>query len=103
MPKNPEAIEKFTRAIYKAQKWVETHSSKEIAESIKSFFPDIETDILTASIDRYKAQGSFASDPILDEKEWNNLQNIMDEAGELPKRVAYKTLVNTDFATKVTK
>ena len=52
-------------------------------------------------IDRYKEQGSFADDPILDEEEWNNLQDIMDEAGELPARMKYEDLVNTEFAEKV--
>jgi NitT/TauT family transport system substrate-binding protein len=28
------------------------------------------------------------------------LQDIMDEAGELPKRIEHKTLVNTSFAKK---
>ena len=37
-------MEKFTRAVYKAQQWVETHSSDEIAEAIQSYFPD--TDVM---------------------------------------------------------
>jgi NitT/TauT family transport system substrate-binding protein len=94
-------VEKFTRAIYKAQQWVDTHSAKETAELIQKYFDDTELDLIETVVDRYKSQGSFATDPILDEEEWNNLQNIMDEAGELPKRVDYQTLVNTEFAEKV--
>lgn len=100
---NKETVEKFTRAIYKAQQWVDTHSAKEIAQSIQTFFPDIDIDILETAVERYQKQGSFATDPILDEKEWNNLQNIMDEAGELPKPVDHDTLVNTTIAESVTK
>ncbi|NMD72140.1 ABC transporter substrate-binding protein [Bacillus sp. DNRA2] len=100
---NKETVEKFTRAIYKAQQWVDTHSAKEIAQSIQTFFPDIDTDILETAVERYQKQGSFATDPILDEKEWNNLQNIMAEAGELPKPVNHDTLVNTAIAESVTK
>lgn len=98
---NKETVEAFTRSIYKAQQWVNTHTAQEIAESIQSFFPDIDLKILEMSVERYQKQGSFATDPILDEEEWNNLQNIMDEAGELPKPVDYETLVNTDFAESV--
>lgn len=101
MNENKETVEKFTRAIYNAQTWVDSHSAKEIAASIQTFFPDINLQILEMSIDRYQTQGSFATDPILDKAEWENLQNIMDEAGELPKRIEYKTLVNTDIAKKV--
>ncbi|MBM4762647.1 ABC transporter substrate-binding protein [Bacillus sp. B15-48] len=101
MEQNEEVIEKFTRAIYKAQQWVENASSKEIAKSIHPFFEDSDLDILEMAIDRYKSQGSFATDPILDEDEWNNLQEIMDEAGELPREVQHSELVNTSIAEKV--
>ncbi|UII55292.1 ABC transporter substrate-binding protein [Cytobacillus spongiae] len=103
MEENKESVEKFTRALYKAQKWVEKHSAKEIAEVIQPFFEDTEFEIIETVVDRYKTQGSYATDPILDEEEWNNLQTIMDEAGELPKVVDHKTLVNTDIAEKVKK
>jgi NitT/TauT family transport system substrate-binding protein len=99
--KNEEAIEKFTRAIYKAQQWVESNSPEEIAESISEHFPDTSIDLLTTVVDRYKSQGSFATDPILGEEEWLNLQNIMDEAGELPERIEHEVLVNTSIAEKV--
>ena len=98
---NPEVIEKFTRAIYKAQKWVDTHSSEEVAQSIQDHFSDTPIDLIETVIDRYKGQGSFATDPILDVEEWNNLQNIMDEAGELPARIDHETLVNTKIAEQV--
>ena len=32
--KNPDIIQKFTNAIYKGQKWVETHSTEEVADAI---------------------------------------------------------------------
>ncbi len=101
MKENPEVIEKFTKAVYKAQIWVQEHSAKEIAEAIAPHFQDTDLSIIETVVDRYKSQGSFATDPILDEEEWNNLQDIMDEAGDLPKRVDYETLVNTDIAKKV--
>lgn len=80
---NKGTVEKFTRAIYKAQQWVEQHSSKETAEAIQGYFDNTELEIIEMVVDRYKSQGSFATDPILDTEEWDNLQNIMEEAGEL--------------------
>lgn len=100
---NKETVEKFTRAIYKAQQWVETHSAKETAEAIQGYFDNTELDVIEMVVDRYKSQGSFAKDPILDTEEWENLQNIMDEAGELPNRIEHDTLVNTDIAEGVMK
>jgi NitT/TauT family transport system substrate-binding protein len=98
---NKEKVDKFTRAIYKAQKWVEEHSAKEVAESIQSFFEDTPLETIEMVVERYRSQGSFATDPILDEEEWDNLQNIMDEAGELPARIDYSTLVNTSIAVEI--
>jgi len=96
--KHPEVIQKFTNAIYKAQQWVAAHSAKETAETIAPYFQNIKPDILESSVKRYLEQGSYAADPILDEEEWTNLQNIMDEAGELKQRADYAKLVNTTFA-----
>ncbi|WP_430784647.1 ABC transporter substrate-binding protein [Virgibacillus flavescens] len=98
---NDEQIASFTKAVYKAQTWVAEHSAEEIAEVIQPYFKDTELDILTSSIDRYKKQGSFATDPILDKEEWTNLKDIMEEAGELPADVPYEDLVNTKYAEEV--
>lgn len=101
MGENKETIEKFTRAIYKAQKWVEESSAKEIAEAIQPQFADTDLEIIEMVVERYKGQGSYATNPVLSEDAWNNLQDIMDEAGELPERIDYSTLVNTEIAKNV--
>ncbi|MDQ0272268.1 ABC transporter substrate-binding protein [Cytobacillus purgationiresistens] len=98
---NSDTVEKFTRAIYKAQQWVDSHTAKETADVIKGYFDNTDLDIIEMSVERYKNQDSFATDPILDQEEWDNLQNIMDEAGELPQRADYDSLVNTSIAKKV--
>ncbi|MNC72941.1 hypothetical protein D3C75_1240670 [compost metagenome] len=52
---------------------------------------------------RYKEQGSFATDPVIDEAEWKNLQDVMEAAGELKTRVPLTDLVNNSFAEKAAK
>ncbi|SOB92155.1 NitT/TauT family transport system substrate-binding protein [Ureibacillus xyleni] len=103
MNENPEVIEKFTRAIHKAQDFVYEKSAEEVAKAISPFFEDTDLELIATVVERYRSQESFAKDPILDEEEWNNLQNIMDEAGELPKRMDYNELVDTTFAEEVSK
>ena len=100
---DPETVEKFTRAIKKAQDWVYANSAEDVAKVIQPFFEDTEVDLIATVVERYRAQESFAKDPILDEEEWNNLQDVMEEAGELPRRMDYQELVDTSFAEKVTK
>ena len=97
---NKDTVQKFTYALQQAQKWVQETDSKEIAKVISPYFENTDLDIIATVIDRYKKQGSFAENPILDKEEWNNLQNIMKQAGELPARLKYEDLVNTKFAKK---
>jgi NitT/TauT family transport system substrate-binding protein len=103
LKEHKDEIEKFTRALYKAQQWVQTHDEKEIAKVIQPYFEDTEIALIEKVVERYKSQGSYATDPILDEEEWNNLQTIMKEAKELPKYIDHPTLVNTTFAKKAMK
>ncbi|WP_040716205.1 ABC transporter substrate-binding protein [Paenibacillus daejeonensis] len=95
---NGEAIAAFTRAIHKAQLWVMEQDSGVIADSVLPFFDDTDRELVIMVIDRYKNQGSYASDPIVDEAEWNNLLDVMESARELQERVAHETLVDTSFA-----
>ena len=51
---NEDTIQKFTNSIYKGQKWVKEHTSKEIAEAIASFFPNTDIELLESAIQSYK-------------------------------------------------
>lgn len=98
-----ETIEKFTRALKKAQDWVYAHRAEEVAKVIQPFFEDTDIELIATVVERYRTQNSYAKNPILDQEEWNHLQNVMEQAGVLPKRVPYKELVDTSFAEKVSK
>lgn len=95
-----EAIAAFTRAIHKAQLWVMEQDSGVIADSVLPFFEDTDRELVIMVIDRYKNQGSYAADPIVDETEWNNLLDVMDSAGELKARVEHAELVDNRFAER---
>ncbi|MFD1179425.1 ABC transporter substrate-binding protein [Paenibacillus puldeungensis] len=98
MKDHREIVQKFTNAIYKAQRWVQEHSPEETAETISPFFKDTDKDILTSAVKRYLEQGTYAEQPTLAPDAWNNLLDVMEGAGELKERVAPEKLVNNDFA-----
>ena len=100
---NEKIIEKFTRALKKAQDWVYANSAEDVAKVIQPYFEDTDVALIATVVERYRAQESYAKDPILDEDEWNNLQDVMEQAGELPQRMEYEKLVDTTFAEKVSK
>lgn len=98
---NTEVIEKFTRAIYKAQKWVQEQPADVIAKSIEPFFEDTDFDTIVQVVERYRDQGSYAEVPLLQEEDWYLLQEIMEQSGELPMEIPYEELVNTEIPLKI--
>jgi NitT/TauT family transport system substrate-binding protein len=105
MEKNPQIVEKFTRAIYKGQLWVQKHSDKEVAEAIKSFFPGIDTDILESVSKNYRSINAFAATPTLKKENLNRLMDIIQsyKSDLIPQRPAFDKIVNNTFAEKAIK
>lgn len=101
MSEHPEVIEAFTRAIYRGQQWVETHTSAEIAEVILPQFTESDVETLTTIIERYKAQDTWKTDPVFSEEGFALIQDIMEQGGELSSRVPFDNLVRNEFAKKV--
>lgn len=100
---NEKLIEGFTKAIYKGLKWVEEHSSEEVAKTILDQFPDTDVKMLTSSIERYKSIDAWKDTPVMSEESFNRLQEIMEEANELEKRAPFDKVVNNTYAQKVVK
>lgn len=102
--KNPETIQKFTNAIYKAQKWINKHTEEEIAKSIISFFPGAKEDILVNVIKTIKIN-SFANTPTLKEENLNKLMDIIQSYDKelIPERPNFNKIVNTKFSKEAEK
>ena len=98
-----EMIESYTKALYKAQKWVYEQSAEKVAKSISPYFEDTDLKLIETVVERYRSQESFAKDPIIDEKEFDNLLKVMTEAGVLEYDAKYEDLVNRSFADEVVK
>jgi len=98
--KNEETVQKFTNAIAKAQKWVDTHTMKEVAEEIKDFFPDTDIDLLATVLQSYKDIDAWKKSPEMKEESFELLQTVMEEAGELKQRVPFDKVINNSFANK---
>jgi len=101
--KNPEIIQKFTNAIYRAQLWMKDHSSAEIAEVIAPHFTESSIETLTKIIDRYNQQDTWKSTPDFDSESLELIEDIMELSGELEKRVPFDDFIINDFANKAIK
>jgi len=103
--KNPIIIEKVTRAIYKGQIWVNSHSDEQVITSIKPFFPGADETTLIESIKNYRNIDAFSSDPIIKSDDLTRLMDIIQsyKADLIPQRPAFDKIVNNTFAEKVVK
>lgn len=95
---NKDVIKGFTKAIQRGIDYVKDHNSEEIAKTILNYFPDVSLSDLTTIVDRYKSIDSWYDNTLITEENFNHVQEIMEEAGELNKRVPYKDLVNVSFS-----
>jgi NitT/TauT family transport system substrate-binding protein len=95
---NPEVIQSFTNALYRAQVWVAENSPAEIARVIRPWFPDAEIRILESAIARYKEIDAFSATPNMTLDSFDRLQRVMESAGELTQRAPFERLVNNSFA-----
>lgn len=98
--KNPRIIQGFVNAIQKGMDYVNSHSAKEVAQTIQPQFSETPLENITAIIQRYQAQDTWKENTIFEEASFDLLQNILEEAGELPQRVPYQDLVTTEFSQK---
>lgn len=96
-------ITSFTKAIYEAQQWVYEASAKDVAKAIAPYFEDTDLTLIEQVVERYRAQKSYAENPIIDEEEFQNLLDVMSEAGTLDHGVTYGELVNRAIADTVVK
>ncbi len=96
--KNPQIIQSFTNAIYKGQLFVSKNSSKDIAAVVAPYFKEFDLESLEKMIDRYKKQDTWTAEPTFTEEGFTLIQDIMQDGGQLEKRVPFKEFVNNDFA-----
>lgn len=94
---HPESLQRFHAAIQKGLDYVNTHTSEEIASVIAPQFPETDLQTITTIVERYQKQDTWKTDTVLTSESFDLLQNILQEAGQLPQKVAYDDLVITDI------
>ncbi len=90
---NKELIENFDKAIQKGIDFVHNSSDKEVAEAIIDQFPDTSTDDLTKIVKRYRSIDAWPDNTEFTREEFDHLQDIMINAGELDSKVPFSDLM----------
>lgn len=95
--KHPEIIQGFTDALQKGMDFVQAHTPEEIAKVISPQFKETELGTITTIVTRYYEQETWKDNLKFEKDSFELLQDILESAGELQKRVPYEDLVTTDF------
>ncbi len=103
MKENPEVMQKFTNALQKGMDYVQNHTPEEIAEVIAPQFSETDLETITAIVKRYYEQDTWKENLIFEQESFELLQDVLEDAGELNKRVKYESLVTTEYAKKAEK
>ena len=100
---SPDTIQGFTNALQKGMDYVQSHSPFEIAKVIEPQFPETDLNTITTIVTRYYDQDTWKDNLVFEKSSFDLLQDILETAGELEKRVPYEDLVTTEFAKKAIK
>ncbi|NLP15623.1 MAG: ABC transporter substrate-binding protein, partial [Clostridiales bacterium] len=101
--KNSDVIQKFTNAIQRGMNYVQSHSPEEIAKAISGQFKETDEKTLVMLVTRYYEQDTWKDNLIFEEASLTLLQDILEEAGELEKRVPYEAIITTEYAKEALK
>ncbi len=95
---NPEVIEGFTKATQKGLDYVHNHTAKEIANVIQDYFPDTSKNDLIEITQKYIDNDSWYQNTNISEKDWDHIQEIIENNGKLEKKAPYNKLVNNTYS-----
>ncbi len=90
-------------AIYAAQaatlRWIHDATAAEIAKVVTQYFPDVPSEQLTQSIDRYKSAGLWSRNPAISKPGLERLRAGLLSGGFIERAIPYEEMVETRFDT----
>jgi NitT/TauT family transport system substrate-binding protein len=96
--REPDVVLRFTRAVYRTQRWLAAAPAAEIARVIAAHFSEIDPAIRERAVSRYLAQDTWARDPLLRRPGFDYLQEILRHGGFITGHHRYEDLVDTACA-----
>ena len=98
---NEDKVKKFTKAIYKAIKYIKDEDVEKVAERLVKQFPSTSLTSISDSLASYKRIDAWKTNMAMLEKDFDRLQDVMKNAGELQTKADFNLLVDNSIAEKV--
>ncbi|WP_027086457.1 ABC transporter substrate-binding protein [Cohnella panacarvi] len=80
---HPDVIQRFSNAVAKGAAWLQTASDDDIAKALAPFFEGTSNELIIRSVNRYKEQGTWTTDPVMTKDQFDSLQAVLIENGVL--------------------
>jgi NitT/TauT family transport system substrate-binding protein len=96
-----DELRRMVRAIYKTQRWVAGASGVDIAEAVRSYFPDVSPSILATACSRYASLGIWGRDPILPRAGYDRLLASLVSGGFVHPGTPFAVAVDNSIAEAV--
>ncbi|MCL2177249.1 MAG: ABC transporter substrate-binding protein [Firmicutes bacterium] len=94
---NTDQLQRFVDALSLATAYVYANTAEHIAALIAPQFPGANVAMLSAAIQNYKDIGTWVENLKMTPDMFNRLQNVIENAGFLSRRVPFETLVDNRF------
>ena len=94
-------VDALLRSVTKATKYIYEHDVSDVTEKIAKYFDGTSKESVQTSLTNYKAINSWVKNMAMTESRFNRLQDIIESAGELSKRVAFDDIVLTKRADAI--
>ncbi|HKS89347.1 MAG TPA: ABC transporter substrate-binding protein [Stellaceae bacterium] len=95
---DPEPFRRMTRAIANTQRWLASAAPEALAETIAGYFPALDRPALACSLARYKAQGVWATMPVLAEPGFDRLRQALLGSGFIKRAVPFAECIDNRLA-----
>ncbi len=95
-----EALLRMTRALHRAQRWLESHEAGEVSGAVARYFPDLPREVLAGAVARYQGLGVWSGDPIVRREGFDRLKAGLLSGGWISRDIPYEACVDTQLAKR---
>jgi NitT/TauT family transport system substrate-binding protein len=92
-----DEFRRLVRGLYRTQKWLHARPAEVLAETVRSYFPDVAPARLVAALARYQTLGIWGRSPILPRDGYERLKDSMVSGGFV-KGTDYAIAVDNSLA-----
>lgn len=99
---NPEVVQRFTNAVYRATLYLHSTDPAVVAQEIAPYFEGTSPDLIAAGLRRYLDQGTWKTTPVMEPSDFERLQDLMIEGDVLDpaQRAPFEAITTNEFAER---